>query len=217
MKSEEFDPDFGPIAVGDDRAPFERRGRWTRWPVLVRWFVIYPALAFIALNLVAAIVMMIKPFSSADRLQRPVAVTAVTASALTLADGRRVGLPFIKAIPAENRVFRAALVRGVEVDADGEVYGLLKIRPSCGMTAYRYHLQRTNLSELAGALVPESVDENAVAPDLRELLNDNQYPSSDSDNVRDYLRHCLHVVSDAYLPARARRSTPHIPAEIHEP
>jgi hypothetical protein len=87
-----------------------------------------------------------------------------------LADGRYVSPPFVKRVPGDDPVFRDVLEQGVEVDGRGEAFGLVTVYPSCGMTAYRYVIRRINLSDLAGALSPDSIDDPAIPPDEIRLL-----------------------------------------------
>jgi hypothetical protein len=104
---------------------------------------------------------------------------------LLLSDGRRVTLPLIRRIPADAPVFRAALERGVEVGGDGGVYGLLTVYPSCGMTSYRYSTLRVHLSDLAGALHPEGIDEGVVSPEEIGMLGERLYRPGDPNRIRD--------------------------------
>jgi hypothetical protein len=139
------------------------------WKVVLGILLI-PVLGFVGLNLVIVLLFTIKPFTERDHLDRPVTVKDVTEKEIMLADGRHVSLPFVKRVPGDDPVFRDVLEQGVEVDGRGEAFGPVTVYPSCGMTAYRYVIRRINLSDLAGALSPDSIDDPAIPPDEIRLL-----------------------------------------------
>src|SRR5262245_11276171 len=89
-------------------------------------------LVVIGLCLAPIILFVVKPFVDREHLNQPVGVRQATADTLILTDGKLVSLPSIKRIPCGDPVFQAALEQGVDVDADGNVYGLLTVYPSCG-------------------------------------------------------------------------------------
>jgi hypothetical protein len=99
-----------------------------------------------------------------ERLRSPVAVNRVDKDALQLADGRIVALPLIKEIPSDHPTFNSALRHGVEVNSNGEVYGLVQWPRFCGNSPVVYDLRRINLSELAAALDPAGMDDEIVEP-----------------------------------------------------
>ena len=66
------------------------------------------------------------------QLHNPVAVDGWNETDLLLADGRRVPLPGFDSIPDRPDFLALATRHGVEVDADGRVYGLLSLAFGCG-------------------------------------------------------------------------------------
>ncbi len=205
MSKSTFDNDFGVAVSSKPAAATDETSReHSDETFLLRWIVLHPALACAALLAIVSALFAIKPFWSSDRLDNPVQVAQVTPQTLNLADGRKIALPFIKVIPASHPVFVAAVKNGVEVSPDGTVYGLLKIQPTCGMTAYRYHIQRTNLSQLAGVLNQDGIDESVVPRDSLATLRNGIYVPEDPEKVRDYLRVSLKSTADAFLSAGTR-------------
>jgi hypothetical protein len=150
--------------VGKAQGAPSRRGRW------VRRVVLYPALALSGCHtlLTGSPV----PLWHVERLDRPVAVEAVTEDALVLADGRRVRLPCIKRLPVGDPVFRLALRHGVEVSDRGEVFGLIDPPRTCGNDSVAFSRVRADLRELAGLLDPGGIDDSIVHPEaVQEIKN----------------------------------------------
>ena len=104
------------------------------------------------------------PLWYTERLDHPVVVKEVTDKTLVLADGRSVLLPFIKRLPRNDPVFLKALKHGVEVGQDGEVVGLITVYPFCGNDPYHWYTKRINLSDLAGFMDPDGIDDSIVLP-----------------------------------------------------
>ena len=137
-----------------------------------RWLVLYPAAAYLGLCLVIVTIRLIVPLFTADRLQHPVAVKAIGAKELILADGRHVSLRSLKRMPSDDPVFRLALKNGVEVDGRGEVFGLLTIWANCGVTLEPCHVTRINLRDLAASGNPDCVDESALNSEELSFLKE---------------------------------------------
>ena len=114
------------------------------------------------------------PIYHIERLHSPVAVKQVDKDVLQLADGRRVHLPLIKEIPANDVVFNTALQHGVEVTDGGDVIGLIQWPRFCGNDPVTYRLQRIDLTELAATLHPAGIDDGAVPADEISRLVANQ-------------------------------------------
>jgi hypothetical protein len=103
------------------------------------------------------------PVYRIERLRSPVTVNHVDNDVLQLADGRQVSLPLIKELPADDALFNIALQHGVEVNTNGDIYGLIEWPKFCGNDPTIYNLRRINLTELAAALHPTGLDD-AVIP-----------------------------------------------------
>jgi len=83
-----------------------------------------------------------------ETLQNPVAVTSWTTNGLNLADGRSVRIPGLLSLPAESVALAEATKRGVQIDADGRVWGLVRIHHWCGNDPVREHIAKVDLSEM---------------------------------------------------------------------
>jgi|GEM_PF-2628067 len=82
-------------------------------------------------------------------LNHPVAVTRWTSNELCLADGRTVLPPGFVALPGESAALAEATQRGVEIDAEGRVWCLVRVRHhSCLGPEIEEQLARVDLSEL---------------------------------------------------------------------
>jgi hypothetical protein len=145
------------------------------------------------------------PLWHIERLDRPVSVRTVGEDALVLADGRRFRLPFIKRLPTEAAVFVRALEHGVEVGQEGVVFGLIEPPRICGNDPVVFYRERVNLSELAGLLDPDGIDDSIVHPgairSLKETLNRTADRRGMPHDVMGQLRRVRHVYEDS-----ARRS-----------
>jgi hypothetical protein len=129
----------------------------------IRLLVLYPALIFGGCHFLMTGSPV--PLWHIEELDSPVPVRSVTDRHLVLADGRTVPLPFIESVPHDDPLFRAALADGVEVNRDGEIYGLMWADRLCGNDPVAWRKVRVNLSDLAGALDPEGIDDSIVPPD----------------------------------------------------
>lgn len=204
-----YDPDFGEIV---EKTAGDGVSGLNPWKVILG-ILLFPVLAFVALNLVIAALITIKPFTERDRLVRPVTVKNVTDTEIVLVDGRRVSLPFIKRIPKDDPVFREALEQGVEVDGRGEAYGLITVYPSCGMTAYRYVMRRINLSDLAGALSLDAISDPAIPRDEIQLLKESvSAPVVRPGRVVDHFLSDIHRVRRLREQYTVRQGDPGLPA-----
>jgi hypothetical protein len=80
-----------------------------------------------------------------------------------------------------------ALKHGVEVEKNGEVVGLITIYPYCGNDPYRWRSERINLSDLAGYMDPDGIDDSIVSVEVIRDLKVNENRSLD----RHGLPYCL--------------------------
>ena len=158
-----FDPEF--TDVGKTKTvPGCRRWR-------LRWAIVCPLLALSGCHMLLTGSPV--PLWHIERLDHPVPVGAVGEDALVLADGRRVRLPFIKRLPKDDRVFARALGHGVEVGQAGEVFGLIEPPRICGNDPVVFYRERINLSQLAGFLDPDGIDDSIVHPIAIQSLKEN--------------------------------------------
>ncbi|MDR3457727.1 MAG: hypothetical protein P4N60_09800 [Verrucomicrobiae bacterium] len=104
------------------------------------------------------------PIHKIETLHAPVAVKGWTPDGLSLADGRTVSLPGIHALPAVSPALSELTKRGVELSADGRVYGLVLVHHWCGNDPVREDISRVDISDAlmflhigqTAAPVPES-------------------------------------------------------------
>jgi hypothetical protein len=114
------------------------------------------------------------PLWYTERLDHPVFVIRVTDRTLVLAEGRSVALPFMKRLPKNDPVFLKAMGHGVEVGRDGEVVGLLTVYLFCGNDPYHWQTKRINLSDLAGFMGPDGIDDSIVLLEEIKSLKENE-------------------------------------------
>lgn len=118
-------------------------------------------------------------------LHAPRTVSAVSTNGLIMADGSVVKIPYVVEVPTNLPLLQEALKRGIEIDQQGHVVGLIKVWHWCGNDPIRSHVGRIDLSGLllfAGARPAEGVSTNHFPAseqiDLREWgLNISQYMS----------------------------------------
>jgi len=67
---------------------------------------------------------------------------------LSLADGRTVQLPGLRSLPRDSAALSEATKRGVQVHADGRVWGLVRVHHWCGNDPVREHIARVDLSDM---------------------------------------------------------------------
>lgn len=89
-----------------------------------------------------------RPISQVEQLSSPMAVTGWTERNLTVADGRLVPLPGLNLLPKNSQALTMATAGGIEVDPEGNVFGLLRIHHWCGNDPLRNHVVRVNLAHL---------------------------------------------------------------------
>lgn len=193
----DLEPELGD--VGSKKPPSRPRGIW------VRCMLLWPALAFSGCHLLLTGSPV--PLWWTDRLERPVKVIGCTEEALILADGRSVRLPFLRRLPVQDPVFRKVLQRGVEVRADGEVYGLLTTSRNCGNDPFWWYTQRINLSDLAGVLDLSLIDTTIVDPEAIRWLNETGYKGVDGQGVPWFVHHSARRVREV-LDAAATHHSP---------
>ena len=87
------------------------------------------------------------PIRQIDSLHAPIAVKGWTPDGLSLSDGRMVQLPGIHALPSVSPALSEMTKRGVEISADGRVYGLVRVHHWCGNDPVREHLARVDISD----------------------------------------------------------------------
>src|SRR5262249_17385734 len=78
----------------------------------------------------------------------PVAVTKWSSDGLSLSDGRTVPIPGLRSLPSDLLALAQATKRGVEVSADGRVFGLVRVQHWCGNDPVREHIARDELSDM---------------------------------------------------------------------
>jgi hypothetical protein len=188
------DPEFS--EVGKDKS---RTGR--SW---LRWLLVYPALALSGCHMLMTGSPI--PLWYTERLDRPVAIKNVTDQTLILADCRSVPLPFIKRLPKSDPVFLKALKHGVEVGRDGEVVGLITVRPYCGYDPFLWYTFRINLSDLAGYMVPDGIDDSIVPVAAIKDLKENESRSLDGHGLPYFVMNKARKMRDIYEASKNRSS-----------
>jgi hypothetical protein len=171
-----------------------------RW---ARWLLVYPLVGLAGCHMLLTGSPI--PLWYTERLDHPVVVKEVTDTSLVLADGRSVPLPFIKRLPKNDPVFLKALKHGVEVKQDGEVIGILKVGRMCANgDPFVWVGRRINLSDLAGFMDPDGIDDSIVLPEEIKSLKENESRSLDRHGVPYMVLHKTHRLRQIYEAAKSR-------------
>jgi hypothetical protein len=88
------------------------------------------------------------PIDRIEALRSPVSVRGWDETGLFFADGRHVKLPEFSRLPAQSVALSEATKRGVELGADGRIYGLVRVHHWCGNDPVREHVARVDLSHM---------------------------------------------------------------------
>ncbi len=187
------DLDFSDI--GKDKS----KPRTWRW---ARWLLVYPLLGLAACHML--ITGSPVPLWYSERLDHPAVVKALTDKTLLLADGRSVALPFIKRLPRNDPVFLKALKHGVEVGRDGEVVGLIRDYRTCGNDPFVWRDRRINLSDLAGFMDPDGIDDSIVPHEVIEDLKENENRTLDRHGLPFLLTSRISKVRQIYEACERR-------------
>lgn len=89
-----------------------------------------------------------------EDLSSPVAVAGWSEAGLELRDGRTVSLVGVRISPELSTALTEATRHGVELGADGRVYGLVRVHHWCGNDPIREHIARVDLARLMTYLGP---------------------------------------------------------------
>jgi hypothetical protein len=89
-----------------------------------------------------------RPIRRIDALDNAVAVTGWNSAGLQLADGRSISLPGVTSLPLTSLALAESTKRGVQIQSDGRVFGLVRVHHWCGNDPVREHLARVDLSQL---------------------------------------------------------------------
>ncbi len=143
-----------------------------KWVKYVRWLVLYPMLVLGGCHTLLTGSPI--PLWHIEKLKDPVAVKSVTKTHMMLEDGHSITLPFITALPHDNPLFQAAISDGIEISEDGTTSGLMWLDRSCGNDPVVWRKVRVNLSDLAGSLQPNGINESIVHPDAIAYLEEHQ-------------------------------------------
>jgi hypothetical protein len=101
-----------------------------------------------------------------EELDSPVKAAGWSEAGLLLSDGRSVKLPGIELLPPISAALTEATCRGVELNRDGRVYGLVRVHHWCGNDPVREHVARVDLSYLV-AFVGEGRTADVMPQELR--------------------------------------------------
>ena len=102
-----------------------------------------------------------------ERLNSPVTITGWTERGLQTADGRLVEIPNIRHLPASSLAISEFTKRGIEIDSNGRVIGLVRTWHWCGNDPISAEILRVDLS---GALAFLQIGEPV------ELLPETDFP-----------------------------------------
>jgi hypothetical protein len=187
------DPEFSDIGKNKPKP----RTVW-RWAARL---LVYPLLGLSGCHMLTGSPI---PLWYTERLDHSVVVNKVTDKTLILADGRSIPLPFIKLLPGNDPVFLRALKHGVEVGQDGELVGLLTVYPDCGNDPCHWYTKRINMSDLAGFMDPDGIDDSIVPRAEIKSLKENESRSLGPHGLPYMVLNKAYKVRQIYKAARSR-------------
>lgn len=129
------------------------------------------------------------PKSEIETLKNPLQVQKITKTSIILENGESVKIKYISEIPVGLKVLNDAVNKGVEIDEEGNVFGLLKIHHWCGNDPIRYHLAKIQLSSLilaSGEVHPSERPKVLSFLSLDNKLRYTEHGLSISDLVKIY-------------------------------
>jgi hypothetical protein len=124
-----------------------RRRKTLIWLAAIAWAVLLLAIAWPRIDFFL-LTGRFSPVSKVEFFRSPVVVTNWSESGLHLADGREIQLPGIRKLPASSAALTEATKRGVEVDENGRVYGLVRVHHWCGNDPIREHIARVDIANM---------------------------------------------------------------------
>jgi len=113
------------------------------------------------------------PKTIRDQLESPHLVSAINTQDIQLSDGRLIQLKDAALLRAVPVISEDILTHGVEIDASGELYSLVRIHHWCGNDPVRYHLAKVNLNALTIVLknTPNTrISKHGLDPGILGLL-----------------------------------------------
>lgn len=126
------------------------------------------------------------PKSHIESLCDPIAVKGWTDEGLLLADGRTVSLPGIRRLPKTSVALSRAVKDGVEIQADGQVVGLLKVWHWCGNDPMKNDVRRIPIGPLL-CYLREGEPTKPVHDDDMEPMSSNGGFSDHGWSVSEYV------------------------------
>jgi hypothetical protein len=189
------DPEFSDVGKNKSKS----RTGWS-W---LRCLLVYPLVGFAGCHMLLTGSPI--PLWYTERLDHPVVVKEVTDTRLVLADGRSISLPFMKRLPKNDPVFLKAMKHGVEVGRDGEVVGVVKINRTCANgDPFVWIGRRINLSDLAGFMDPDGIDDSLVLSEEIKMLKDDESRLLDCQGVPLYVMGKARRIRQIYEAAQGR-------------
>jgi hypothetical protein len=94
----------------------------------------------------------ISPVQKIERLNSPVQVVGWSSDGFDLMDGRKVQLPGFVKLPNASTALAEATKRGIEVDQNGRVFGLVQVHHWCGNDPVREHIAKVDIANLLAFL-----------------------------------------------------------------
>jgi hypothetical protein len=89
-----------------------------------------------------------------------------TVAGLQLADGRLVKLPGVRSLPEYSTALYEVARRGVEIDAEGRVWGLVRVHHWCGNDPIGEHIARVDVARFLIYLDDAIQDSRIVERDI---------------------------------------------------
>lgn len=127
------------------------------------------------------------PRDEIEVLANPILVQSWNEQGILLQNGSRVQLTGFKSLPRESFALEAATERGVELNSDGRVVGLVKVWHWCGNDPVRKHVARVDLAKLLAFLGEGETFRPVKRAKETTTFDANSYDSEFGWNISDYL------------------------------
>lgn len=141
------------------------RRKFLIWTAAVLWIALVFVIAWPRIDFYL-LTGRISPVERIERLSSPVHLVGWSSDGLNLTNGRKVQLPGFVKLPTVSPALTEATKRGIEIDQNGRVFGLVRVHHWCGNDPVREHIAKVDIANLLAFL-----GEGEVTPSSNSIPN----------------------------------------------